>query len=438
MALDVGRDRTALDASDGSQVQILPRREDDVPRAGLRADNGCFQEINRTMNTIFGLCFIPALLVIGFMLLFMPSKGTSRSRQVTSDKGNLESTRLFLSGRRETGKKRVGMESIKHTTAITVTGRAQPKRTAYNTTLKESGSTTVPELGEYPVEAILAGVLFNKRRSFVGRAMHGSQKMPCLVQHRRCLFVVLGTPLVTADTFEFLVQSANVTFAWVLHTPKTAWPANIVKTVVATVGGTEVFYFGRTPGYHPDSLLAGVVRDSDGTLTVVDSQRMRKFHSFQVLVKMTLQYPSEKWMHCYRWCNQGAVPGGLEILPTFVGRAYHHGQFSFCKVLSTGCMMWDTMSTANIFEFLVESPGTAYDWVNQSVLSSLRSDQLVHVPHQNGTRAVVGRTVPQADGSVLLGFVQSDVKLLYALKDDRRMPPFAEYEVLAKRPATSQ
>ncbi|KAH8039751.1 hypothetical protein HPB51_008683 [Rhipicephalus microplus] len=59
----------------------------------------------------------------------------------------------------------------------------------------------------FPPEAVLAGVLFNRRRFFFGRSLDSHQG-PCVVAapQRRCLMVWQGMPPRFEDDFEYLVR----------------------------------------------------------------------------------------------------------------------------------------------------------------------------------------------------------------------------------------
>lgn len=144
----------------------------------------------------------------------------------------------------------------------------------------------------------------------------------------------------------------------------------------------------------------------------------------------------ERWHQCQDRCNstEGAVFGGFEAgTPTLVGRAYYDAHFSPCKVVAVGCIL-PGGQVALIFEFLVESRGVLFEWVNSSAVDP-SSNSAVTV----GTSGV-GRSFPlPPDGRLLLGAVpRGNASRLYA--SDGREPlaaPLDAFQLLVKRPSAA-
>lgn len=208
---------------------------------------------------------------------------------------------------------------------------------------RSSPATTDTIEVHFPAEAVLAGVLFNRRRTFLGRSL-SDEFGPCIVvvPAGRCLLVWKGLPPVYRDDFEYLASSAKVVFSWAPHYAGRPWPANAVR-VSLREKIPEVFLYGRSPGFDSSSLLAGVIRTSESPrLIVLDHGKVRLFPRYEVLVKLPVQYPNERWLNCMDKCNDtgDAVYGGFEGgVPTLVGRTYFDGSFWPCKVVSIGCVL---------------------------------------------------------------------------------------------------
>ncbi|XP_075745800.1 uncharacterized protein LOC119174193 isoform X1 [Rhipicephalus microplus] len=221
----------------------------------------------------------------------------------------------------------------------------------------------------FPPEAVLAGVLFNRRRFFFGRSLDSHQG-PCVVAapQRRCLMVWQGMPPRFEDDFEYLAHSEGVTFSWTAWQPGHPWPSNVVRLTATSSGPgrkpqSEEFYYGRSPGFGRSSLLAGVVRLSESSkLIVIDNQRVRLFPQYELLVRNTPGYPVERWHQCQDRCSstEGAVFGGLEGgSPTLVGRAFFDGRLSPCKVVAVGCVLPGGQNLRDLWlnADIVEGPG---------------------------------------------------------------------------------
>ncbi|KAL1421094.1 hypothetical protein MTO96_023519 [Rhipicephalus appendiculatus] len=294
----------------------------------------------------------------------------------------------------------------------------------------------------FPPEAVLAGVLFNRRRFFFGRSLDSHQG-PCVVAapQRRCLMVWQGMPPRFEDDFEYLAHSAGVTFSWTSRQAGHPWPSNAVRlTAYTTSSGTS-------------SLLAGVVRLSESSkLIVIDNQRVRLFPQYELLVRNTPGYPVERWHQCQDRCSstEGAVFGGLEGgTPTLVGRAFFDGRFSPCKVVAVGCVL-PGGQVALIFEFLVESRGVVFEWVDfrgDGGAKGNASDELSGSPSSPDLAEVtvggvlVGRSRPlPPDGRLLLGaVVRVNASRLYACDVREPLPaPLDTFQVLVKRPAGTE
>ncbi|KAH6933694.1 hypothetical protein HPB50_017660 [Hyalomma asiaticum] len=192
-------------------------------------------------------------------------------------------------------------------------------------------------------------------------------------------------------------HSTGVTFSWTAHQSGHPWPSNAVRlTAYTTSSGpgrrrqAEQFYYGRSPGFGRSSLLAGVVRVSESSkLIVIDNQRVRRFPHYELLVAL-------------------------------------------------------------IFEFLVESRGVVFEWVDfrgdggakgnasDEPSGSSPSPELAEVIVGG---AAVGRSRPlHPDGRLLLGaVVRVNGSRLYAC--DVREPltaPLDTFQVLVKRPAGTE
>ncbi|KAL1421093.1 hypothetical protein MTO96_023519 [Rhipicephalus appendiculatus] len=231
----------------------------------------------------------------------------------------------------------------------------------------------------FPPEAVLAGVLFNRRRFFFGRSLDSHQG-PCVVAapQRRCLMVWQGMPPRFEDDFEYLAHSAGVTFSWTSRQAGHPWPSNAVRlTAYTTSSGTS-------------SLLAGVVRLSESSkLIVIDNQRVRLFPQYELLVAL-------------------------------------------------------------IFEFLVESRGVVFEWVDfrgDGGAKGNASDELSGSPSSPDLAEVtvggvlVGRSRPlPPDGRLLLGaVVRVNASRLYACDVREPLPaPLDTFQVLVKRPAGTE
>lgn len=314
----------------------------------------------------------------------------------------------------------------------------------------------------FPPEAVLAGVLFNRRRFFFGRSLDSHQG-PCVVAapQPHCLMVWQGIPPRFEDDFEYLAHSAGVTFSWTAHQSGHPWPSNAVRLTAYTPSSgpsrrrqAEQFYYGRSPGFSRSSLLAGVVRVSESSkLIVIDNQRVRRFPHYELLVRNTPGYPVELWHQCQDHCSstEGAVFGGLEGgSPTLVGRAFFDGRFSPCKVVAVGCIL-PGGQVALIFEFLVESRGVVFEWVdfrgdggakgNASDETSVSLSPSRDVAEVIVGGAAVGRSRPlHPDGRLLLGaVVRVNGSRLYACDVREPLPaPLDTFQVLVKRPAGTE
>ncbi|KAL3205098.1 hypothetical protein MRX96_040899 [Rhipicephalus microplus] len=252
---------------------------------------------------------------------------------------------------------------------------------------------------------------------------------------------------------DLYAHSAGVTFSWTTWQPGHPWPSNVVRLTATSSGPgrkpeSEEFYYGRSPGFGRSSLLAGVVRLSESSkLIVIDNQRIRLFPQYELLtyvrvgceqpvaacgvlrrhserrscstphVRNTPGYPVERWHQCQDRCSstEGAVFGGLEGgSPTLVGRAFFDGRLSPCKVVAVGCVL-PGGQVALIFEFLVESRGVVFEWVDFRGDGGAKgnvSDELSGSPSSPDLAEVtvggtpVGRSRPlPPDGRLLLGAV---------------------------------
>ncbi|XP_077508393.1 uncharacterized protein LOC144119711 [Amblyomma americanum] len=331
-------------------VSIRATRPNNRP---LRGQSGSEYDRNRRVNTAAnvsaGVCVAPVILALVVLLA------------IELQKQSLERARRLRS--------RAQSES-----ANTSNGNASDARpTAEEAEPVGASSVSLPsrEALAFPPEAVLAGVLFNRRRFFFGRSV-GSPQGPCVVAapQPRCLMVWLGMPARFEDDFEYLAHSDGVTFTWVAHQAGEPWPSNAVRLSADTSPGgrdhwprVEEFYYGRSPGYSHSSLLAGVVRVSESPkLIVIDNHRVRLFPRYELLVRNSPGYPVERWHQCQDRCNttEGAVYGGLEGgSPTLVGRAYFDGSFSPCKVVSVGCVLPGGQNLRDLWlnADIVEGPG---------------------------------------------------------------------------------
>ncbi|XP_042146065.1 uncharacterized protein LOC121835682 [Ixodes scapularis] len=368
--------------------------------------------LNTTANVLAGLCVAPTIL--GILILFLIHfEWTSKPIVISSVAP------------------RVLEENAAKLTQVT--SESLPN----NTTARSSWTTvasTPPIEKRFPPEAVLAGVLFNRRRSFLGRSQD-SDGGPCIVAvpAGRCVFVWKGVPPVYADDYDYLALSSKVTFFWKPHQAGEPWPANTVRVPVHTdtSPGEELFYYGRSLGFDGNSLLAGVIRASQSPrLIVLDHASVRLFPKYELLVKLPSQFPNERWLQCFERCNvtDEAVYGGFENgVPTLVGRAFYKSRFSFCKVVHTGCVLLGGQ-VALIFEYLAESPGTTYEWLQEA-------DSLGRGLSVGGV--AVGRSRPMSpDGRLLLGGVLADNSSSGLFACDGREPlasPLRSFQLLVKR-----
>ncbi|KAH8039752.1 hypothetical protein HPB51_008684 [Rhipicephalus microplus] len=277
---------------------------------------------------------------------------------------------------------------------------------------------------------------------------------------RRTICVPSCVPLFICASVTIKAHSEGVTFSWTEWQPGHPWPSNVVRlTAHVTFSGpgrkpqSEEFYYGRSPGFGRSSLLAGVVRLSESSkLIVIDNQRVRLFPQYELLVRNTPGYPVERWHQCQDRCSstEGAVFGGLEGgSPTLVGRAFFDGHLSPCKVVAVGCVL-PGGQVALIFEFLVESRGVVFEWVDfrgDGGAKGNASDELSGSPSSPDLAEVtvggtpVGRSRPlPPDGRLLLGaVVRVNASRLYACDVREPLPtPLDTFQVLVKRPAGTE
>ncbi|XP_065308122.1 uncharacterized protein [Dermacentor albipictus] len=390
-----------------SIVSIRATRPNNRPLRGLSgSEYDRNRRMNKACNVSVGVCAAPVILALVVLLA------------IEYQKYSLEKARQQRA--------RAKLQSTNSTSGNTTAGR--PTHDAGKAS-SEAGSPPARDQVVFPAEAVLAGLLFNRRRFFFGRSVD-SHRGPCVVAapQPRCLVVWQGMPARFEDDFEYLAHSAGVTFSWTAHQAGHPWPSNVVRLTANTASGpgrrqhrAEEFHYGRSPGFGRSSLLAGVVRLSESSkLIVIDNQRVRLFPHYELLVRNPPGYPVERWHQCQDRCNstEGAVFGGLEGgTPTLVGRAFFDGRFSPCKVVAVGCVL-PGGQVALIFEFLVESRGVVFEWVDFGGGGSAKgnaSDDLSGSPTSSPEvaevtvgGALVGRSRPlNPDGRLLLGAVVS-------------------------------